>query len=75
MRDFRKLKVWQKAHQLTLGTYKATAAFPKIEIYGITTKSGVLLYLSPPTLRKVAAETEMLSLPVSFKLLWGQQVS
>jgi len=38
MRDFRKLKVWQKAHQLTLGTYKATAVFPKIEIYGITSQ-------------------------------------
>jgi len=38
MRDFRKLKVWQKAHQLTLGTYKATAAFPKIETYGITSQ-------------------------------------
>jgi len=38
MRDFRKLKVWQKAHQLTLGAYKATATFPKIEIYGITSQ-------------------------------------
>jgi len=38
MRDFRKLKVWQKAHQLTLGTYKGTATFPKIEIYGITSQ-------------------------------------
>ena len=38
MRDFRKLKVWQKAHQLTLKTYKATATFPKNEIYGITSQ-------------------------------------
>jgi four helix bundle protein len=38
MKDFRKLKVWQKAHQLTLKTYKATATFPKIEIYGITSQ-------------------------------------
>ena len=37
-RDFRKLKVWQKAHQLTLGAYKATATFPKSEIYGITSQ-------------------------------------
>ena len=39
MRDFRKLKVWQKAHPSTLGTYKATATFPKIEIYGITSQT------------------------------------
>jgi len=38
MRDFRKLKVWQKAHQLTLRTYKATAPFPKSEIYGMTSQ-------------------------------------
>lgn len=33
--NFRKLKVWEKAHRLTLDIYKATATFPKDEIYGI----------------------------------------
>ncbi len=28
MRDFRELKVWQEAHQLTLSVYKATRRFP-----------------------------------------------
>ncbi len=36
MKDFRKLKVWQKSHRLTLATYKATATFPREEIYGLT---------------------------------------
>lgn len=36
MRDFQKLKVWDKAHQLTLALYKATAAFPQTERYGLT---------------------------------------
>ena len=36
MRDFRELKVWQKAHELTLAVYKATACFPKVELYGLT---------------------------------------
>ena len=36
MRDFRELKVWQKAHGLTLAVYKATACFPKVELYGLT---------------------------------------
>lgn len=35
MRDFRDLKVWQKSHSLTLTVYKATAVFPKEELYGL----------------------------------------
>jgi four helix bundle protein len=36
MRDFRKLKVWEKAHQLTLAVYRVTTPFPKEELYGLT---------------------------------------
>ena len=35
MQDFRKLKVWESAHTLTLDIYKATATFPKHEQYGL----------------------------------------
>ena len=38
MRGFRELKVWQKAHQLTLAGYKATEPFPKDELYGLATQ-------------------------------------
>lgn len=38
MRDFRQLKVWERAHELTLLTYRATAGFPKSELYGITSQ-------------------------------------
>ena len=38
MRDFRKLQVWEKAHQLTLAVYKATVAFPQTELYGLTSQ-------------------------------------
>ena len=38
MKDFRDLKVWEKARQLTLAVYKATAAFPKDEMYGLTSQ-------------------------------------
>lgn len=38
MRDFRELKVWEKAHQLILAVYKATAAFPRDELYGLTSQ-------------------------------------
>jgi hypothetical protein len=29
MKDFRQLKVWEKAHQLALAVYKVTKGFPK----------------------------------------------
>ena len=38
MKDFKKLKVWQKAHHLTLRTYKVTREFPKDELYGLTSQ-------------------------------------
>ena len=38
MRNFKELKVWQKSHQLTLAVYKATSAFPKEEVYGLTSQ-------------------------------------
>jgi len=38
VKDFHELKVWQKAHQLTLAVYKITASFPREELYGLTTQ-------------------------------------
>ena len=38
MKDFRQLKVWEKAHQLTLALDHVTAAFPHEEIYGLTSQ-------------------------------------
>ena len=38
MTDFRKLKVWRSAHELTLDTYRVTAVFPKEELYGLTSQ-------------------------------------
>ena len=36
MRDFRRLKVWEKAHQWTLAVYRASRTFPAEERYGLT---------------------------------------
>ena len=36
MRDFRELKVWRKAHALTLQICKITKDFPSDERYGLT---------------------------------------
>ncbi len=38
MKDFRKLNVWQKSHELVLDVYRATALFPGTEIYGLTSQ-------------------------------------
>jgi four helix bundle protein len=38
MRDFHKLKVWEKAHNLTLKVYGITKEFPKEEVYGLTSQ-------------------------------------
>ncbi|MGA2475886.1 MAG: four helix bundle protein [Terriglobia bacterium] len=38
MQDFKKLTVWEKGHRLTLAVYKATAQFPKDELYGLTSQ-------------------------------------
>ena len=38
VKDFHELKVWQKAHQLTLATYQITATFPREELYGLTSQ-------------------------------------
>lgn len=38
MRDFRKLKVWEKSHRLTLVVYKLSGSFPASERYGLTSQ-------------------------------------
>ncbi len=39
MQGFRRLHVWEKAHELTIEVYKATARFPKDEIYALTSQT------------------------------------
>lgn len=36
MKDYKKLRTWQKAHQLALLIYQETKSFPDEEKYGIT---------------------------------------
>ncbi|TWU60110.1 hypothetical protein Poly51_03840 [Rubripirellula tenax] len=38
MRNFRELKVWEKAHAFVLGVYRATRRFPDDERYGLTSQ-------------------------------------
>ena len=38
MQSFRNLKVWEKAHAVTLDVYKTSNSFPKSELYGLTSQ-------------------------------------
>ena len=38
MRGFRRLNVWEKAHELTLEVYRVTVRFPKEELYALTSQ-------------------------------------
>jgi four helix bundle protein len=38
MEDFKNLKVWTKAHELTLAIYQCTRKFPKEEMYGLSSQ-------------------------------------
>ena len=38
MQSFKNLKVWEKAHGLTLDLYRTSQAFPREEMYGLTSQ-------------------------------------
>jgi hypothetical protein len=38
MKGFKDLKVWHKAHELTLAVYGTTRRFPREELYGLTSQ-------------------------------------
>jgi four helix bundle protein len=38
VQSFKNLKVWEKAHVLTLDVYKSSKSFPRDEIYGLTSQ-------------------------------------
>jgi four helix bundle protein len=38
MEDFKNLKVWRKAQELTLVVYEETRSFPRDEMYGLTSQ-------------------------------------
>src|SRR3954454_19137176 len=38
MQSFKNLRVWEKAHLLTLDIYKSTGTFPREELYGLTSQ-------------------------------------
>ena len=47
MRDYRKIRAWQEADDLTVAIYETTKQFPKEEIYGITSQLRRAAYSVP----------------------------
>jgi four helix bundle protein len=39
MKNFRELKVWQKSYALALDVYRTTRAYPKEELYALTSQT------------------------------------
>ena len=75
MKDFRQLKVWEKAHQLTLSSYTATRGFPSEERFGLTSQIRCCSALLPPILRKVAEEVPVASFKDFYRLPWDRHLS
>jgi four helix bundle protein len=38
LKDFKELKAWNKAHEVTLELYRQTRQFPREELYGLTSQ-------------------------------------
>ena len=59
MKDFRKLQVWEKAHQLALALYPVTASFPRDETYGLVSQMRRPQYRFHPISLKVVVDMEI----------------
>ena len=36
MKDYRKMKIWQRSHAFTISVYRATKSFPRDELFALT---------------------------------------
>jgi 23S rRNA-intervening sequence protein len=75
VKDFRELKVWQKAHQLTLAVYQLTASFPREELYGLSSQLRRAGSSIAATWRKDAGVTEMRNWPGSAPWPWARRAN
>ena len=73
MKDFRQLKVWEKAHILTLSVYKESGNFQKKNYTVSLHKFAEPVYQSLQILLKGAVAKPTPILPALFKFQWDQQ--
>jgi four helix bundle protein len=55
MRDYTKIEAWQLADDLTVAIYERTRAFPKEELYGLTSQLRRAAYSTPANVAEGAA--------------------
>jgi four helix bundle protein len=55
MRDYTKIKAWEKADDLTVAIYEATRGFPKEELYGLTSQIRRAAYSVPANIAEGSA--------------------
>ena len=71
MQDFRKLKVWEKGHALTLAVYKATSSFPRDEVYGLTSQMRRSSSSVPTNIAEGCGRDSMLEMRKALRLAMG----
>jgi four helix bundle protein len=71
MKDFRNLKVWERAHKLTLLIYKLTKDFPKDKSYGLTNQMRRSSSSIPTNIAKGCGRDSQAELNRFFKLAIG----
>ncbi|MFH0908139.1 MAG: four helix bundle protein [bacterium] len=55
MRNYKKIRTWQMADDLTVGIYELSAIFPKSEVYGLTSQLRRASYSVPANIAEGAA--------------------
>ena len=71
MKDFRTLKVWEKSHALVVAIYKVTAAFPKQELYGLTSQIQRAVVSIPTNIAEGCGKDSDAELNRYFKIAMG----
>ena len=74
MQDFRKLKVWEKSHDLTLKIYELTSEFPRTEIYGLTSQMRRASSSISTNIAEGVVGGVLLTSHAFFRLQWVQPV-
>lgn len=64
MRDFKELKVWQKAHRMVIEIYRITRAFPSDERFGLVSQLRRSAASVPANIARGVGEMGIASFPI-----------
>ena len=56
MFPYQRFRVWRLSHELVLATYRATATWPKAELYGLTSQTRKSAYSIPMNIAEGSAK-------------------